>query len=318
MMALKVLLHSPLSLVSQARKDDYEEATRGFGIALFAGTQEKAKDDLEVALQHTKKYWRISWGWQAGKCTNKVTGVAMWLDKSYYRKQDMLRWEAPPRDLAGRGGFLATRGGAAELLLGVLYFPPRPKDNTKMGYKDTLKGLFKWWDAMMKEHSRRRAVIVGMDLNDLLGMRKVAGQWVEPDGQHVGQFGAGKQGAAADMLVDFMNKWELKALNTMVPAGSTYFGSNGAESRIDFIVTNMHVEPMACSTLAGLGKKVQLIPTRAPRDHRPLYAKFKIDQLKRYYGEGPRAGTRTGSWRASEEEKAGRTSWSRWRRAWPA
>ena len=81
-MAISVLLHSPLSLTSQARRDDYEAEMRGFGVGLFVGTQQRAPDELEVAMQHSDKYWRLSWGWSPGRFTNKAAGVAIWLAKN--------------------------------------------------------------------------------------------------------------------------------------------------------------------------------------------------------------------------------------------
>ena len=42
----------------------------------------------------------------------------------------------------------------------------------------------------------------------------------------------------------------------------------------------MEIGVEACSTLAGLGSKLQLISTRTPRDHRPLFIQVQVETLK--------------------------------------
>jgi hypothetical protein len=69
----------------------------------------------------------------------------------------------------------------------------------------TVRALFKWWDELMTKFQGRRATIFGLDLNDMLGLVKQGRQWVPAEGGQVGSYSLGRQGEAANMLLQFMS-----------------------------------------------------------------------------------------------------------------
>ena len=123
--------------------------------------------------------------------------------------------------------------------------------------------------------------LIGLDLNDNLGLQK-QGRWWQPSfDRHVGRFMPGQEHYASQELRKLMLQYDLAAINTHVNAGYTFFGNGGMRSRIDFLVGPVHMlhAVQSCSTLGRLGKQLQAIRVRGFRDHLPLHCRFGCGSL---------------------------------------
>jgi hypothetical protein len=78
-------------------------------------------------------------------------------------------------------------------------------------------------------------------------------------------------------LRELLDEHHMAAINTFFPAGDTYYGQFGNNSRIDYVCLpqTMLARVESCKVLFSAGKRLQPIPAAGKRDHMPLQCGFR-------------------------------------------
>ena len=78
-------------------------------------------------------------------------------------------------------------------------------------------------------------------------------------------------------LRELLDEHHMAAIDTFFPAGDTYYGQFGNNSRIDYVCLprTMLARVESCKVLFSAGKRLQLIPAAGKRDHMPLQCGFR-------------------------------------------
>jgi len=78
-------------------------------------------------------------------------------------------------------------------------------------------------------------------------------------------------------LRELLDEHHMAAIDTFSPAGDTYYGQFGNNSRIDYVCLprTMLARVESCKVLFSAGKRLQLIPAAGKRDHMPLQCGFR-------------------------------------------
>ena len=99
-----------------------------------------------------------------------------------------------------------------DLLLIGLYLPPRPAGPKQaQKYRTTVEALFKKLEKTLQAAAGRTMPLIGMDLNDNLGLQK-QGRWWQPSfDRHVGKFMPGQEHYASQELRRLMVQFDLAA-----------------------------------------------------------------------------------------------------------
>ena len=82
----------------------------------------------------------------------------------------------------------------------------------------------------------------------------------------------GRSSSAASKMKKLMDQYQICAVNTFFPVGSTWFDGIGGSSRIDFIWMAAEKLPSvsSCNLLEAKGHLLQMAHMDAMHDHRPL------------------------------------------------
>lgn len=172
----------------------------------------------------------------------------------------------PPASVQGRG--MAVRLKASDhtdLLFMVVYMPPRVSGARTARYEATVRELLRWMTKVFAALPGRTLPVVGVDLND--GLQPSSGSAaVGPLARDASHFAGGELHAMLDTL-------RYVAVNTYRDAAGlpTLYGKDYA-SQIGFLlITGAVVDiVMSCVVDHRLGRALQAIPDRRPRDHVPL------------------------------------------------
>ena len=120
-----------------------------------------------------------------------------------------------------------------------------------------------------------------MDLNDGMGLVKEGGAWVEADTLACGK-GRTKEmilGGAGQLM---RRQWEAQgifAINTAQGDCNTWYGAGTARSTIDFVGIPLALTGSVQSSgvLMNMGRRMQHIPSRYPRDHMPVHVVMMLE-----------------------------------------
>ena len=122
-----------------------------------------------------------------------------------------------------------------------------------------------------------RRLVLGLDLNDGLGVKIINGQECLDTDETVGECQPGIQGEAGDRLRAIMKLNKLCAVNTFHNAGMTFWSHHGSRTKIDYKLIPQALLPrvVLCRVDARLARRVQLINAATIIDHLPLRVEFR-------------------------------------------
>jgi len=177
----------------------------------------------------------------------------------------------------GRLGGLRLRGDAGDYLILCAYFPPR-SSMPPATFTECVKKMTEWIHKTMSQVGRRCFPLLVCDANDGLGLARDADGVVghDPRDELAGQHNWGLEHQTARLLREVMELHHLVAYNTYRKSSPTFFGSDNRSSTIDFVIGPKAGLSLllSCSARPKEGRLLQVIQTRAPRDHIPLVATF--------------------------------------------
>jgi hypothetical protein len=234
----------------------------------------------------------------------------MWFNKTVFNKRNMHHTITGPYP----GRTLETRmiSGRYDITCWTIYFPPKGSLPTHV-WKQHVNKLAKWLDDRLTVCPARSTPLIYTDLNDDMGRDKDGAK----TSTAIGSRGHRVEGYAAGKFRAVLEKHDLVALNTIDRYQPTYFPAqeHGQPSRIDFLAApRAFVQTMKhCHTAAELGRNLQLIPDRQPRDHRPIVMRCEYllqftDTVDNKQGYDMDAIMR--AWRKGGESR--KSSWNRW------
>ena len=86
------------------------------------------------------------------------------------------------------------------------------------------------------------------------------------------QIGGVDEGEAGGYLYELLHAYGLCAVNSFYDSGPTFFRSDGAAAKDDYICIPQSLLPKVewCEVLRPIGKRLQIIKDDKPRDHLPL------------------------------------------------
>ena len=273
-MWLKLLQFNPMTAAAADRVQDIVGETPNFHITVLTGTAAKAQSGEEgVMWKDVDGTLVLEAGWARGQYTNKSAGCAILLGKPFRRSNVTHTW-CTKKSLAGRGVAAKVVTRNTRLLVAGLYFPPPPNKNSKFpAYKKACDKLIEWLGSLSPMFSSGCWPAIAVDLNSGLGLTHDGREWQRVCSTAVGPNVSAKQRYAADALIPFLELHDLAVVQSFGKPLPTFFGNKGGSSQIDFwIIPRSSLEAVRSEgPLYNMGRKLQVINTKAPRDHVPTH-----------------------------------------------
>lgn len=224
-----------------------------------------------MQTQATPHHWAWHWGHRGAQASsNRSCGVSILLRRRRFDPKQVRRIATPATSLAGRAGGLRIKSGHHDFFVASVYYPTKGSAR----YREGVGAVDKWLSKQLSGTPARSLPIVGADLDDSLGMQSRDGGLVPTRSPAVGLVVSGVEGVAGASLRLTMEMHDLKALNTFVDIGDTFYGCRGTRSTIDFLLTAQWVQPSSMTMMHDAGRSPQLIAHHEARDHLPLHVCF--------------------------------------------
>lgn len=151
-----------------------------------------------------------------------------------------------------------------------MYFPPRDH-RLDSHYKETVRTMLKWLDALLMELPRRTTPLVACDLNDSFGLERTSLGWQRASSAACYASRPARQQWAAGEMPKVLETHHMYTTSAALCADSTFYEQNH-NSIIDHFFLPRAITGMVSHVrvLHKAMRALQLIRTKAPRDHAPL------------------------------------------------
>ena len=268
--AMRVVVWNPMS-AKRDRQEEIDEVMNFADVIVLTGTATKATKELQVLS--TKNFHILPCGWQKqpGSMSNKSCGITFMFRKKRISRQHIRKVWLPQKAVWGRAAFVRIKSSQFDVTVGGFYFPPRGGVGYDTGKIETItRMLCEFVGATLAELPQRTSLIMGGDVNDGMGMERV-GDYLQPvDSCSLGDFGRSEEHYAATHLRQVLEASGVVVLSTYWACGPTYYGHlPNRSSIIDYICVWSWMLPNInkCCLLNRLSRKLQIIPSKRPRDH---------------------------------------------------
>ena len=277
---INVVSWNPCSLAEEGRMEEIDQEFRNTDIVILTGTGRKAMLDLpswQQQLPHHKVH-HVGWS-RKEEYSNKSAGVAIMLGKRLFRGSHTLRYDLGPQCLAGRALSIRAKGPTYDYMIVAAYFPPQGS-MPKGKWRKAVDLLLTWVAKQLREAPHRCTPIIGLDLNDEMGLTRDAHGLHETTSGSVGTPFRRPEAYVGTKFRELLELEQLAAVNTFGRPGAkgTYFSEGGSSSRIDFLVIPQSLlgSVRTCRVLEKEAKRLQLIRDSKPRDHRPILMQVEV------------------------------------------
>ena len=190
---MRFATYNPLSLKN--RLTEVSLYLKGIDFIALQGTQIRAVQDKEVRVQKEDYHTALHWGLKETIHSNKSCGVSILLAK-WVKLEHIIEIYNPPKHLQGRLGAVRVKAHHIDLLIISAYYPSTARQGEHQTRSKTIKDMNNWIQARLKAIPIRCTPLIGMDLNDKLG---VQGKETIHD-ETVGPFHPGKQNETANAV----------------------------------------------------------------------------------------------------------------------
>ena len=251
--------YNPLSLKRTHRLQQILQEFQWYSFVGLQGTQRRTEHAVE---QYTcGSHVLLEWGCQASA---KAAGVALALRAKVFQQRNIVRVYTPPAAFQGRVGAVRVRRGDCDFCPIVAYVPVEPHTQSQRSCNERL-----WaWRHLLDSLPSRCVPILLLYANGRTGtVQSAATGAVQPQ----------RQNCNGSLLQHLLLHHHMFAVNTFHPAGDTYFGCFGRNSRIDYVCLPQSMHPVVrqCTVLHAAGDRLQLVPSPGRRDHRPVLVRFE-------------------------------------------
>ena len=271
------------NVMSMRREGRMEQILRTIGseAILLQGTREKALEGEHVSYTKRFGYHNYSFGYY-GNGVSSHTGVQISLSARVYNVNQLVQVSTPPPKLiAGRVGAVRAKTGTSDVLYVVAYLPP------DVGTEKSLrvyKAVLAWICKVIGSFGGRCLPVIAVDANDRLGYVRTPHGPSPLQSSAVGPYEPELQRDRSTLLIEFLERLKLVALNTWFAdaAGTTFYsGTSDATSRIDYLLVPLSYYEAGmvrwCRVLLQRGDKLQLVPACRRVDHRPVNAGLTLN-----------------------------------------
>ena len=254
--------YNALSLVQTRRLRHILSELRWNSIVCIQGTQRRTNEQV---VQYTIPGFNII-EWGCSTHSGKSAGLVIAVRNKLFSFKHMVRVFTPPEEFIGRAGAIRLKRGDVDFLVVNVYAPVNPHLQKDKQY---IVRLWAWVGHVLSLAPARCVPVLCTDANARLGR----GTRVPS----VGTFDAVAENFNGEQLRELLTEHHMVATNTFFPAGDTYFGNFGRNSRIDYVCIpqSMLQAVERCNVLYAQGKRLQLIPAVGKRDHMPAQCVFR-------------------------------------------
>ena len=254
--------YNALSLVQTRRLRHILSELRWNSIVCIQGTQRRTNEQV---VQYTIPGFNII-EWGCSTHSGKSAGLVIAVRNKLFSFKHMVRVFTPPEEFIGRAGAIRLKRGDVDFLVVNVYAPVNPHLQKDKQY---IVRLWAWVGRVLSLAPARCVPVLCTDANARLGR----GTRVPS----VGTFDAVAENFNGEQLRELLTEHHMVATNTFFPAGDTYFGNFGRNSRIDYVCIpqSMLQAVERCNVLYAQGKRLQLIPAVGKRDHMPVQCVFR-------------------------------------------
>lgn len=164
----------------------------------------------------------------------------------------------------------------------VLYFPPKLRAGRELrNYLACYKKL-KFWAAEVLDNLFARVIpLIMVDVNDGVGKVRIRSGWQDVETMAVGPARTDERmiGGAGQRFRELLEDAQMFSASTMGKVVPTFYGCKDNVSMIDHVGVPLTVgnSVVSCGPLRGLGRRLQAIRSRFPRDHLPAHIAFHCD-----------------------------------------
>ena len=268
---MKFILYNPLAAITNERAEEISQEFRHHDVLLLPGTQRKTEPDLACAKRRLNYHTEFSWGYKnkTKKHQSSAAGVSIYLTHRLARASIIREVLIPPANLQGRAAGLRLRASQMDILILVVYIPPRAaKTHRTLGAE-----ILQWVSAQIGKVGTRTLPIVGGDFNDGVGINRGSnGQWQRAE--HAGPYGQREKGIGGP-LRELMASHYMEVSTTKHPIAPTFYGTRNSTSYVDHWCI-----PAGKSAKVRVLKKsmarLQYITSVDPRDHAPVELVLQI------------------------------------------
>ncbi len=277
-MVLKCVGWNPLSIAREGRLEEISQELRWTDLIILNGTQRRGARWNSYTTQRTSHHEFIHAGYDRAPCSNRSAGIAIGWNLRSLNRSMVTQVHTAPKIVCGRGLGVRFKGTKTDCYAMGLYVEPMPKaKRDRPRWRQGTQALMTWAASTLGTLGARTTIVLATDLNDRMGIPQNGGLDARPfsimedwDDARVGPHEAEHEGEAATRFREVLATGDLYLPTTWAPLGPTFFGPRNHTSRIDFVgVSTGRREATEVRHLWRAGKRLQLIPTKAVRDHIP-------------------------------------------------
>ena len=275
MATLRIVSYNPMSTRQTHRLQDFLQTTRP-DVLLLQGTRSPMpSQEKEDAVQYSRTAGYHVYTFGCHRLSNNHSGVVVAINAKKTSEQKCNQMSVPDaKHVMGRGGAVRVKHAHMDVTFVSAYLPPNSGTNrVARDYLSTMTWPYKLAGCILA----RSLLVVGVDANDRLGLVRDKAGWASNRSSVVGPCQPECQSDRSQHLVDFMERFDLVAINTYYDAGGTFFPPAGESgTRIDYILISRsfcftgHVKRF--NVMHDEGDALQLVPIGRRIDHRPLAA----------------------------------------------
>ena len=264
-----VVSYNCMSLKQCGRLSDIHSELHKTSVLCLQGTRRAA--DPQHAVEYTHVDGRNVFESGYGPRSNKHAGVSISLAASKHKREELthVAWPKDPC-LAGRGLAVRSRRLTSDITFICAYVPPQASGKP---HNIAVK-LYDWVAQVLNKLPARTLPVLCLDANAWTGLD---GSGVALHSAAIGPFDSAKENTNGRIFREFLERFYLVAVNTMVGAGPTYFsGTFETASRIDYICvpqgwwwSKLVQKPQV---FMREGDRLQLVGCARRVDHRPVGA----------------------------------------------
>ena len=162
---MKFILYNPLAAITNERAEEISQEFSHHDVLLLPGTQRRAEQDIACARRRLNYHTEYSWGYKNKK--NHSAGVSIYLTHRLAKASIVREVLTPPAQLQGRAAGLRLRAQQMDILILIVYIPPRAAKTIAHWVRRYCSGSQHKSERSAPEHYRSWAETSTMELESL-------------------------------------------------------------------------------------------------------------------------------------------------------
>lgn len=275
--AMRIVLWNPLSLCQVWRQSELAHHFRGVQAIICPGTQLRASEAHEVRQATEDGFLGLHWGAGRGRWVNKSCGISMYFDATKFKPKNVARVYPVPAELQGRVAVVRMKSPWYDLVFVGAYMPPRPTAAAEQArYRTTVDKVLKFVGTVLSESRYRSTPVLGLDLNDGVGLQAAEWGYAAAAGPSVGGRNLQPEGYAGQNFRELMEVHHMAVVVTHEVSGVeadeyTWQGPHEQRTLIEYLCVPIAMLPLVKSyTRMDRANRMLRMAPRVP-DHFPVH-----------------------------------------------